>query len=313
MTHTKSLLEDYQKPKETISLGTPRQWFPKEYPRIVGFIPSYFINQALFSIRGMKPEVFKFDGVVSVSTEKAKKLEDIENKEKDVSIKVILGHRPSVHVQHPLTNVLSIETQAKPLNEILEDALDLTGKPELFPELVIHDVGWKFKLPKQLENEIQGIETLYQYVRSRGYHIKPMDKLLGIRFFDPFRTMETYLRANSEIINAVRQQMKKLGVEGNPLDRRRWRSVHETKWFTSDLKGFDEFSEKLFLLQKELTKDKFEQDVAIYHEIANQTLMDHGIQIGGHIYELLRIAELDLYSPFIPLWHEEIPRNLLIK
>lgn len=264
-------------------------------------------------MRGIRPEVFKFDGIVSVSTEEAKKLADIEDKEKNMSVKITLGHRPSVHVRHPLTNVLSIDAPTKRFDEIIEDAMDLTGSPELFPELVIHDFGWRFKIPRLLEDEIQGVDSLYQYVRHRGYHTKPMDQLLGIRFFKPARTMELYIEANPEIKDAVKRIMERLGVEGNPFDLRRWRSILETKWITGDTKGFFEFSEHLLSLQEELIRNKFDQDIAVYHQIANQFLEDHRIQVGGHIYELQRIAEADLYSPLIPLWHEEIPKGMIIQ
>jgi len=295
------------------SMGTPRKWFPKEFSRIVNFIPTYFMQHALYQMRGVMPEVFKFDGVVSVSTEKSKTLQNVKDKEKDVSIKVVLGHRPAVHVQHPVSNVLNVNTPTKPFNEILEDAIDITGRPELFPELVIHDLGLKFKIPEAVSEYVQGINDLFQYVRHRGYHTKTMRELFHVRFFKPAITMEAYLKKNKQIVDTVEAMMAKLNVKGNPVDLRRWRSILETKWITGDTKGFFDFSHHLLNLQMHLTKNKFEQDVAIYHTIANQYIADEHLEIGGHIYELKRVSDSGLYSPLVPLWHEEIPKGLQIK
>jgi len=295
-------------------MGTPRSWFRKEYPRPVMFTPTYLINEALFRMRGIKPQVFKFDGVTTITRKQAKDIQDIKAKEENIRVHVVPGRTNYVHIQHPLTNVLSVNTPTKPFNEIIDDAKDLTGKDDLFPDMVIHDFGHKFKIPRKAEEYIQGVDTLSQYMRHRGYHTKQISSVFGVRFFKPARIMKAYIERNPELLAAIQRLMRELRIEGaDPLDMRRFRSIEETKWIVGDTKGFNEFAQHLLQLGIDLTANKFEQDVAIYHEIANQRLEDHGLEVGGHLYELRRIGENNLYPPYMPLWHEEIPKDLTIK
>ena len=263
-------------------MGTPRTWFPETYPRIVDFIPLHSIQAALAELGGEPHHVFKFEGIVSVSATQARKIIDVHDKEADIDIEVIRGDRNYTRIRHPLTGKLDIEIPPRPQTEIIERVEDITGMPELTPEIVIKDRGLAMKLPRSLEEEIQGIDSLYRYERSRYYQPKPMREILGVRFFKPFKTMR----------DEVAVRLKKA------LDMRRCRSILETKWIVGKDVGFKSLAPSLLSIEEALTANKFNQDVAIYHKIANQYL--NGIQVGGRVYTLWRRDEL------IPLWHEEL-------
>lgn len=260
---------------------TPRTWFPETYPRMVDFIPLHSIQTALSRQRREPQNLFSFEGIVSVSLAKAKKIIDKKDKKTNLEVMTTLGQRPHTRIRYPMTGKLDIETPLKSETEIIEDTEDLTGMPELTPDIVIKRRGLSRRLPRSLEDEIQGVDSLCRLESSRYYQPKPMEKLLGFRFFKPFKTMRT----------EVATQLSQI------LDMRRCRSILETKWIVGDGVGFEILEPKLQSLQKTLTKNKFNQDVALYHEIANQFL--DGILVSGRVYNLFKRDEL------IPLWPEE--------
>ncbi len=262
-------------------MGTPRTWFPEKYPRIVDFIPLQSIQSALAKLRKEKQNLFYFEGIVSITQAKAEKIIDKKDKKTNIEVKVIRkGPRAHTRIRYPITGKLDIDTPLKPAKEIITDVEGITGLPELTPDIVLKRRGISIKLPRALEDEIQGVDSLYRFEKSRFYQPKSIEKIIGIRFFKPFKSMRP------TIANRVNMT----------FDMRRSKSILETKWIVGDSVGFETLRPKLQHLQNVLTANKFNQDVALYHKISNQHLA--GINFDGRVYNLLKRDE------FVPLWPE---------
>jgi len=254
-------------------MTTPTKPFPDQYPRNVDFIPLLTLQNTL------QPnlEMFRFQGIVSVSAEKAKRLVDIKHKDTNLKIRIVRGNRPHTLIDYPLTGKLDTSLPTTTGEEIIENIKDLTGLPELIPELVIQERGIKIKPTKSLEEieAIQGMENLYQHETACGYHPKLVSSVLGVRFFKPFLTMR------AELVN------KKI-LKPWEVDLRRMRSILPTDWLVGDDKGYNYFMQTGALQPtlEALCEGKFHQDTALF-----QMRVD-GIPVSNRIYLLHKRDEL---------------------
>jgi len=254
-------------------MTTPTKPFPDQYPRNVDFIPLLTLQNTL------QPnlEMFRFQGIVSVSAEKAKRLVDIKHKDTNLKIRIVRGNRPHTLIDYPLTGKLDTSLPTTTGEEIIENVMDLTGLPELIPELVIQERGIKIKPTKSLEEieAIQGMENLYEHETACGYHPKLVSSVLGVRFFKPFLTMR------AELIN------KKI-LKPWEVDLRRMRSILPTDWLVGDDKGYNYFMQTGALQPtlEALCEGKFHQDTALF-----QMRVD-GIPVSNRIYLLRKRDEL---------------------
>jgi len=189
--------------------------FPDRYPRNVDFIPLLTLQNTLQP----QLEMFRFQGLVSVSAEKSRRLVDMKHKDTNLKIRIVRGNRPHTLIDYPLTGKVDTSLPTVTGDEIIENVKDLTGLPELIPELVIKERGIATKIPKKLESleAVQDIENLYQHETACGYHTKLIGSVLGVRFFKPFLTMR------SELID------KKI-LKPSEVDLRRMRSILPTDW-----------------------------------------------------------------------------------
>lgn len=254
-------------------MTVPRKPFPDRYPRNVDFIPLLTLQNILQP----KLDMFRFQGIVSVSAEKARRLVDMKHKDTNLKIKIVRGNRPHTLIDYPLTGKVDTSLPTTTGEEIIENVKNLTGLPELIPELVIKERGIKTKPPKSLEGveAIQGIENLYQHESACGYHTKLIRSVLNMRFFKPFLTMR------SELVN------KKI-MQPWEIDLRRMRSILPTDWLTGDKKGYNYFMEtgSLQPILEALCKGRFHQDTALF-----QGRVD-GIPVNNRIYLLKKRNEL---------------------
>jgi hypothetical protein len=254
-------------------MTTPTKPFPDQYPRNVDFIPLLTLQNTL------QPnlEMFRFQGIVSVSAEKAKRLIDIKHKDTNLKIRIVRGNRPHTLIDYPLTGKLDTSLPTTTGEEIIENVKDLTGLPELIPELVIQERGIKIKPTKSLEEieAIQGMENLYQHETACGYHPKLVSSVLGVRFFKPFLTMR------AELVN------KKI-LKPWDVDLRRMKSILPTDWLVGDDKGYNYFMQTGALQPtlEALCEGKFHQDTALF-----QMRVD-GIPVSNRIYLLHKRDEL---------------------
>jgi len=254
-------------------MTAPTKPFPDRYPRNVDFIPLLTLQNTL------QPnlEMFRFQGIVSVSVEKAKKLVDIKHKDTNLKIKIVRGNRPHTLIEYPLTGKLDTSLPTTTGEEIIENVKDLTGLPELIPELVIQEREIKIKPPRSLEEieAVQGIENLYQHETACGYHPKLVSSVLGVRFFKPFLTMQ------AELVS------KKI-LKPWEIDLRRMRSILPTDWLVGDSKGYNYFMQTGALQPtlEALCEGKFHQDTALF-----QMRVD-GIPVNNRIYLLRKRDEL---------------------
>ena len=254
-------------------MTVPIKPFPDRYPRNVDFIPLLTLQNTLQP----ELEMFRFQGIVSVSAEKARRLVDMKHKDTNLKIKIVRGNRPHTLIDYPLTGKLDTSLPTTTGEEIIENVKDLTGLPELIPELVIKERGIKTKPPKSLEDveAVQGIENLYQHESACGYHTKLISSVLGVRFFKPFLTMR------SELIS-------KGILEPWEIDLRRMRSILPTDWLTGDKKGYDYFmaTGSLQKTLEALCQGRFHQDTALF-----KVRVD-GVPINNRIYVLRNRDEL---------------------
>lgn len=254
-------------------MTVPRQPFPDHYPRNVDFIPVLTLQNILQP----NSEMFHFEGMVSVSVEKAKRLVDIKDKDTNLKIRTVRGNRPHTTIQYPLTGKVDTSLPTVTGDEMIEDVVDLTGLPELTPELVIKKRGLKKKVPKSLEDveALQSIENLYQHESSSGYHTKLLSSVLGVRFFKPFLTMKAELVAKGIL-------------KPWEVDLRRMRSILPTDWLTSDSKGYDYFmgTGDLQKTLEALGQGQFHQDTALFRGRVD------GIPISNRVYVLEKRQEL---------------------
>jgi hypothetical protein len=254
-------------------MTTPTKPFPDRYPRNVDFIPLLTLQNTL------QPnlEMFRFQGIVSVSAEKARRIVDLKNKEANLKIMTVRGNRPHTLIDYPLTGKLDTSLPTTTGEAIIENVVKLTGQPELIPELVIKERGIKIKPTKSLEEikAVQGMENLYQHETACGYHPKLVSSVLGVRFFKPFLTMR------AELIN------KKI-LKPWDVDLRRMRSILPTDWLVGDDKGYNYFMQTGALQPtlEALCEGKFHQDTAIF-----QGRVD-GIPVSNRIYLLHKRDEL---------------------
>lgn len=251
----------------------PKKPFQDHFPRNVDFIPVLTLQNIL------QPdlEIFHFEGIVSVSIEKAKRLVDVEDKETNLKIRTVRGNRPHTKIEYPLTGKIDTSLPTVAGEEIIENVVNLTGLPELTPELVIKSRGIKKKVPKNLEDleALHEIENLYLHESAIGYNTKLLSAVLGLRFFKPFKTMKGEL---------IRQKILKPWE----IDLRRMRSILPTDWLTSDDKGYNYFIEKGVLqgTLEALSEGKFHQDTALF-----QMRVD-GIPVNNRVYLLKKWDEL---------------------
>lgn len=254
-------------------MTVPRKPFPDRYPRNVDFIPLLTLQNILQP----KLEMFRFQGIVSVSAEKARRLVDVKHKDTNLKIKIVRGNRPHTLIDYPLTRKLDTSLPTTTGEEIIENVKDLTGLPELIPELVIKERGIKREIPKSLEGveELQGIENLYQHESACGYRTKLISSVLGVRFFRPFLTMRSEL-----IVKGILKPWE--------VDLRRMRSILPTDWLTGDNKGYNYFmgTGSLQPTLEALSQGKFHQDTALF-----QVRVD-GIPVNNRIYLLQNRDEL---------------------
>lgn len=254
-------------------MTVPIKPLPDRYPRNVDFIPLLTLQNTLQP----ELEMFRFQGIVSVSAEKARRLVDMKNKETNLKIKIVRGNRPHTLIDYPLTGKVDTSLPTTTGEEIIENVKNLTGLPELIPELVIKERGIKRKPPKSLEGieAVQGIENLYQHESACGYHTKLISSVLGVRFFKPFLAMR------SELVN---KKILKLWE----VDLRRMRSILPTDWLMGDNKGYDYFmaTGSLQPTLEALCKGRFHQDTALF-----KVRVD-GIPINNRVYLLKKRDEL---------------------
>ena len=254
-------------------MTVPRKPFPDRFPRNVDFIPVLTLQNTLQP----KLEMFRFQGIVSVSAEKARRLVDMKHQDTNLKIKIVRGNRPHTLIDYPLTGKVDTSLPTITGEKIIENVKDLTGLPELIPELVIKERGIKKRLPRSLEDiePVQEIENLYIHEQACGYHPKLVSSILGVRFFKPFLTMK------SELID-------KRILKPWEIDLRRMRSILPTDWLTGDNKGYDYFAGTGTLQPtlEALCKDKFHQDTALFQ------LRVDGIPVNNRVYLLKKRDEL---------------------
>lgn len=254
-------------------MAAPKQPFPDRYPRNVDFIPLLTLQNILQP----ELEMFRFQGIVSVSAEKAKRMVDMKHEDTNLKIKIVRGNRPHTLIDYPLTGKVDTSLPTTTGEEIIENVKNLTGLPELIPELVIQERGIKIKPMKSLEEieACQGIDNLYQHETACGYHTALIGSVLGVRFFKPFLTMRGEL-------------VSKGILKPWEVDLRRMRSILPTDWLTGDGKGYNYFMQtgSLQPTLEALCESKFHQDTALF-----QGRVD-GIPVNNRIYLLHKRDEL---------------------
>ena len=221
--------------------------------------------------------MFHFQGIVSVSIEKARRLVDIKDKDTNLMIRTVSGNRPHTIIEYPLTGKIDTSLPPTTGEEVIENVKDLTGLPELTPELVIKERGIIKELPKSLEDvkAVQGIDNFYLHESACGYNTRLISSVLGVRFFKPFLAMKSQL-------------ISKKILKPWEIDLRRMKSILPTCWLTGDDKGYEYFvrTGTLQPTLEALCEDRFHQDTALF-----QIRID-GIPVNNRIYLLKKHDEL---------------------
>lgn len=220
--------------------------YPLEYARNLDFLPLISVQRALEP----KQELYYFTGTVSVPFPKV-----------STTTKPIKTELGGTIRSHPIMRNASQIRYGKPeptgfrctQKEIHEEITNLE-----LPEAVINQRGKVETVPKLVEDlkPLQGVDELYTQETSRGNFCRKFRRMLGIKFFNPHRTMKNELVTYGFV---------------KPSDPcfKRLRSVLMVDWITGRKKGWSGFLDVLFPLERALCIDKWWQDTAIPHPISD--------------------------------------------
>lgn len=221
--------------------------YPPEYARNLDFLPIISVQRAL----GPNQELYYFSGIVSVPIQKVSTTKK--------PIKTELG---GTIRSHPIMRNASEIRYGKPeptdfrctQKEIHEEIIGLE-----LPEAVINQRGKVENVPKQIEDlkPLQGVNELYSQETSRGNFCRKFRRMFGIKFFNPYRAMKNEL-VEYDIVKPSDPCFKRL------------RSMLAVDWVIGPRKGWREFLDILFPLERALCADKWWQDTAIPHPISDQ-------------------------------------------